>query len=156
MTISGDLFIGNERLRAPATFRATNPATGDAVEPGFSVADQSAVEHACALAWSAFDRFRETDAELRARFLEAIGAQIMALGDELLERGNLESGLPIARLTGERARTVSQLRLFAEELRLGGWQGIRVDPALPGRLPLRRSDLPTKSAARSRGRVRRQ
>jgi alpha-ketoglutaric semialdehyde dehydrogenase len=141
MTISGDLFIGNERLRAPATFRATNPATGDAVEPGFSVADQSAVEHACALAWSAFDRFRETDAELRARFLEAIGAQIMALGDELLERGNLESGLPIARLTGERARTVSQLRLFAEELRLGGWQGIRVDPALPGRLPLRRSDL---------------
>jgi NADP-dependent aldehyde dehydrogenase len=78
---------------------------------------------------------------VRARFLETIAEQILALGDELLERGTAESGLPVARLTGERARTVGQLRLFADELRTGGWLGLRVDPALPGRKPLPRSDL---------------
>jgi alpha-ketoglutaric semialdehyde dehydrogenase len=141
MTISGELFIGNERLGASPTFRAVNPATGEALEPSFSAADQAAVDRGCALAWSAFDRFRELDSELRARFLETIAAQIMDLGDELLERGNVESSLPIARLTGERARTVGQLRLFADELRKGGWLGIRVDPVFPGRKPLSRSDL---------------
>jgi NADP-dependent aldehyde dehydrogenase len=63
------------------------------------------------------------------------------LGDELLERGHAESGLPLARLTGERGRTVGQLRLFADELRKGGWLGIRIDPALPDRKPLPRADL---------------
>src|SRR5262245_28821073 len=117
MAISGDLFIGNERIGASRTFRAINPATGEALEPAFSAAGQEAVDRACALAWSAFDRFRELDGELRAQFLETIAEQILALGDELLERGNAESGLPIARLTSERARTVGQLRLFSDELR---------------------------------------
>ena len=141
MSISGQLFIGNERVGASRTFRAVNPATGEALEPGFSAADQGAVDQACALAWSAFDRFRALDSELRARFLETIAEQILGLGDELLQRANAESGLPIARLTGERGRTVGQLRLFADELRKGGWLGIRVDPALARREPLPRSDL---------------
>jgi 2,5-dioxopentanoate dehydrogenase len=141
MTVSGKFFIGAERVGASRTFRAINPATGDSLEPDFAAAGEDAVERACALAWSAFDSFRELDSELRARFLEAIAEQILALGDALLERGHLESGLPIARLTGERARTVGQLRLFADELRKGGWLGIRVDPALPDRKPAPRSDL---------------
>ena len=141
MTVSGKFFIGAERVGASRTFRAINPATGDSLEPDFAAAGEDAVERACALAWSAFDSFRELDSELRARFLEAIAEQILALGDDLLERGHMESGLPIARLTGERARTVGQLRLFADELRKGGWLGIRVDPALPDRKPAPRSDL---------------
>lgn len=141
MTISGDLFIGGERVRSAKTFRAVNPATGATLEPGFSSADVEVVNRACELAAGAFDRFREMGIEARARFLEAIGEQILALGDELLERAHQETGLPLARLTGERGRTVGQLRLFATELRLGGWLGIRVDPALPERTPLPRSDL---------------
>ena len=141
MSISGDLFIGSERVSSSQTFRATNPATGAMLEPGFSVADEAAVNRACELAAAAFDRFRGLEIEDRARFLEAIGEQILALGDELLQRAHQESGLPLARLTGERGRTVGQLRLFAAELRLGGWLGIRVDPALPARTPLPRSDL---------------
>jgi alpha-ketoglutaric semialdehyde dehydrogenase len=141
MSISGDLFIGSERVRSSQTFRAANPATGATLEPGFSVADEAAVNRACELAGAAFDRFRGLDCEARAHFLEAIGEQILALGDELLERAHQETGLPLARLTGERGRTVGQLRLFAAELRLGGWLGIRVDPALPARTPLPRSDL---------------
>src|SRR6266487_2644376 len=108
MSISGKLFIGNERFGASRTFRAVNPATGEAIEPGFSAADAASVNQACELAWSAFDRFRELDSEVRARFLETIAEQILGLGDELLERGHAESGLPVARLTGERGRTVGQ------------------------------------------------
>ena len=141
MSISGDLFIGSERVSSPRTFRASNPATGATLEPGFSIADTAAVSRACELAWTAFDRFREAGSEARARLLEAIAEQILALGDELLERAHQESGLPLARLTGERGRTIGQLRLFAAELRLGGWLGVRVDPALPARTPLPRSDL---------------
>ena len=141
MSISGELFIGTERVSSPRTFHATDPATGMKLEPGFSVAGPEAVNRACDLAWAAFDRFRALESDSRARFLEAIADQILALGDELLERAHAETGLPLARLTGERARTIGQLRLFAEELRKGRWLGIRVDPALPERTPLPRPDL---------------
>ena len=141
MTISGRLFIGDTRIGGAKTFHAVSPVTGEPLEPAFVAADRTAVDQACALAWGAFDQFRETSVEARAVFLEAIAEQILALGDELLERAMAESGLPLARLTGERGRTVGQLRLFADELRSGGWMGIRVDPPLPERKPLPRSDL---------------
>lgn len=147
MAISGQLFIGGERVATPTNFRGVNAATGEVLQPPFSEADQGAVDRACTLAWSAFDSFRELESEARARFLETIADQIMALGDELLERAQLESGLPLARLTGERARTTGQLRLFAEELRSERWLSIRIDPALPDRKPLSRSDLRQRKIA---------
>ena len=42
---------------------------------------------------------------------------------------------------GERARTVGQLELFAEVVRRGEWLDLRIDPALPERVPLPRPDL---------------
>jgi alpha-ketoglutaric semialdehyde dehydrogenase len=141
MSISGDLFIGNDRVRSARTFQAINPATGALLDPGFSVADTEAVERACELAWSAFDRFRELHPESRARFLQTIADRIVDLGEELLERAHAESGLPLPRLRLERGRTVGQLLLFAEELRTGDWLGMSVDPALPERKPLPRPDL---------------
>lgn len=141
MPVSGELFIGRARVRAAATFRAAEAATGRAMEPPMSAAGAAEVERACALAWAAFQPYRQLDFKARARFLERVADQIMALGDELLERGHAESGLPIARLTGERARTVGQLRLFADEVRKRGWLGIRVDTAQPDRKPLPRPDL---------------
>lgn len=147
MTISGKLFIGGARIDSARTFQAVSAATGEPLEPAFFAADRGAVDQACALAWAAFDEFRETSAESRAAFLVLIAEQILALGDELLERAMAESGLPLARLTGERGRTVGQLRLFADELRSGGWMGIRVDPPLPERRPLPRSDLRQRKVA---------
>ncbi|MFL6617309.1 MAG: aldehyde dehydrogenase (NADP(+)), partial [Povalibacter sp.] len=141
MAVSGDLFIGSQRVKKPETFFASNPATGQKLEPGFSAAGSQEIEQACNLAWAAFHVYRELEPELRARFLETAADQIMALGDELLERAQAESGLPLARLTGERGRTVGQLRLFADEVRKGGWMGLRIDPALPDRKPMPRSDL---------------
>jgi NADP-dependent aldehyde dehydrogenase len=141
MAVSGDLFIGSQRVKKSETFFANNPATGQKLEPGFSAAGPEELEKACNLAWAAFHTYRELEPELRAKFLETAADQIMALGDELLERAHAESGLPLARLTGERGRTVGQLRLFADEVRKGGWMGIRIDPAMPDRKPLPRSDL---------------
>jgi NADP-dependent aldehyde dehydrogenase len=99
------------------------------------------VERACALAWAAFDAYRETGIEQRARFLETIALRILDLGDALLERAMDETGLPRGRLEGERARTVGQLRLFAAVVREGSWLDARIDPALPDRKPLPRPDL---------------
>ena len=65
----------------------------------------------------------------------------MQLGDELIERCHLETGLPQARITGERARTVGQLKLFAALLREGSYVEAIIDTALPERKPLPRSDL---------------
>jgi NADP-dependent aldehyde dehydrogenase len=140
-SISGKLFIGNGRIDGVRKFHAISPVTGESIEPAFSVAEHADVDRACALAWAVFDEFRESSVESRAKFLETIAAQILALGDPLLERASAETGLSLVRLTGERARTMDQLRLFAEELRTGGWMGIRVDPALAERKPLPRSDL---------------
>lgn len=141
MPLTGQLFIGRERVATARTFRAANPTTASYIEPPFSAAGEPEVRRACALASAAFDQYRALDNETRARFLETIADRILALGDELLERGHAESGLPLARLTGERGRTVGQLRLFADELRKGGWLGIRIDPAMPDRKPLPRADL---------------
>jgi len=99
------------------------------------------VEQACAAAAASFDAYREIDAGQRAAFLEAIGEEILALGDELVETACRESGLPRGRIEGERGRTVGQLKLFAGVLRRGGWMGLRIDPALPDRTPLPRPDL---------------
>jgi 2,5-dioxopentanoate dehydrogenase len=147
MPVSGRLFIGTEQVATAETFQAANAATGELMQPPFSAAGAAEVERACELAWAAFHPFRDLDLALRARFLEAIADRIMALGDELLERAHAESGLPLARLTGERARTAGQLRLFADELRSGRWLGIRVDAALPDRKPLPRPDLRQRKVA---------
>lgn len=147
MTISGALFIGFERISTAETFGTFNPATGATLQPAFSSAGQNEINRACTLAANAFDHYRNLDSKTRANFLESIAEHIMAAGDELLERAHAETGLPLARLTGERGRTVNQLRLFAEELRKEGWQGVRIDPALPDRKPLPRVDLRMRKIA---------
>ncbi len=147
MTISGKLFIGAQRIAKTETFYAKSPATNETLQPAFSTADISDVELATTLANAAFNTYRNLDSETRAKFLERIADNIMALGDELLERAHAETGLPLVRLTGERGRTVNQLKLFADELRKQGWQGVRIDPALPDRKPLPRSDLRMRKIA---------
>ena len=112
--------VGAARARGSgAPFRAVNPATGEALGPDVHEAGPAEIEQACALADAAFDRFRETGLEARAAFLETIAAGIDDLGDALIERAMAETGLPRARLEGERARTVGQLRLFADVVRRG-------------------------------------
>jgi len=55
MTISGQLFIGRERVARTPTFLAVNPATGSTLQPPFSAATAADVARACELAAAAFD-----------------------------------------------------------------------------------------------------
>ncbi|HYZ62433.1 MAG TPA: aldehyde dehydrogenase (NADP(+)) [Acetobacteraceae bacterium] len=142
MQLTGDMLIGGRDVRGSAgAIRGVDPATGKQLDPPFPGGTRSDVEQACALAWDAFDTYRATGLEERARFLEAIAEQLLALGDALVERASTESGLPRPRIEGERARTVGQLRLFASVVRAGLFLEPRIDPALPNRTPLPRPDL---------------
>jgi len=135
------LIIGRQAVERPDTFRAVAAATGEAIEPPFSIATDDDVAQACALADAAFDTFRETAPEDRARFLEAVADRIDGLGEAVVERAMAESGLPEARLVGERGRTSGQMRLFARGLREGRWADVTIDPPLPDRTPAPRPDL---------------
>ena len=142
MTFSSDNLIGGERVPgAGAPWRATEAATGAALEPAFASATAEQAEQACARAAAAFDTYRETPLPARADFLDAIARNILDLGDDLVTRCMAETGLPRPRIEGERGRTVGQLRMFAEVVRRGAFLGLRVDPAQPERKPLPRPDL---------------
>jgi NADP-dependent aldehyde dehydrogenase len=141
MTIQGEMIIGRRIVRGGAgTVRAFNPATRAQMEPEFGLATEQDVTAACELAEQAFDAYRSVPLEQRARFLETIADRIMDIGPALIERAAAESGLPTARLEGERGRTCNQLRLFAKVVRDGHFLEATLDSALPQRTPPR-SDL---------------
>lgn len=140
--LTGKMLIGAEAVfGGEGTIQAVDPSTGATLAPAFGMASSVELERACALAAEAFDIYRETGLEQRAAFLETIAEEILAIGDALIERATAETGLPRARLEGERGRTVGQLRLFAAVVREGSWLEARIDPALPERTPLPRADL---------------
>ncbi|VWX51464.1 aldehyde dehydrogenase (NADP(+)) [Novosphingobium sp. 9U] len=114
-------------------FRSVVAATGEFHGEPIAVSTQADVAAACAAAAAAFDIYRATDRETRAAFLERIAEEILAIGEPLVDAYMAESGLPRARGEGERGRTVGQLRLFADVVRKGQWQQLRIDPALPER-----------------------
>src|SRR5918993_1355747 len=118
-----------------------NPATGERLEPGFREASDADVDAAVAAASDAFDATLDLPPRWPADLLDAIADRIMSLGDALLERGEAESALPRARLTGERARTVGQIKMFAEIVREGSWVEAVIDTADVGRKPLPKPDL---------------
>jgi NADP-dependent aldehyde dehydrogenase len=123
------------------TFRAVNPATGQEIEPTFRDATPDEIDAACRTADDAFDVFRRTDGSTRAKLLTAIADAILALGDDLIERAIAETGLPRPRLESERARTINQLKQFADAARDGAWIGARIDRAMPDRKPVPKPDL---------------
>lgn len=138
---TGSLLVAGEWLRTEGGFHATDPASGRELPTRFSAAGMGEVEQACEAAELAFREIQGLGHGRRADLLEAIAESLLAKGDVLLDCANRETGLPLARLTGERARTIGQLRLFAVEIRAGGWMRLRIDPAIPDRKPLARPDL---------------
>ncbi|MDH3062656.1 aldehyde dehydrogenase (NADP(+)) [Achromobacter insolitus] len=143
MQLTGEMLIGRAAIRGQAgSQRAFNPtANAEIPEPEFGLGSREDVERAVDLATRAFDSYRNLPLERRAAFLEAIAEEILALGDALIERAHAESGLPVARLTGERARTAGQLRLFAQVVRDGHFLRATIDTAQPERQPAPRADL---------------
>eukprot|EP01031_Cornospumella_fuschlensis_P050868 gene50868-62214_t len=74
-------------------------------------------------------------------FLRAIADEIEARAEAITEIGSQETGLPEARLQGERGRTTGQLRLFADHIEAGAYLDRRFDAALPERQPAPRPEI---------------
>jgi len=85
--------------------------------------------------------YRSPGPEVLAGFLERIGDRIMAAGQELISTCAEETALSVDRLVGERARTVNQLKMFADLVREGSWVDARIDTPLPDRKPIPKPDL---------------
>ena len=134
----GKHLIAGEWIGGGATFRS-EPAHGDAHE--FSVGTVDLVNRACDAAEDAFWSYGYSTRAERAAFLNAIADEIDARGDAITQIGTEETGLPEARLIGERGRTTGQLRLFATHILAGDYLDRRHDAALPDRQPLPRPEL---------------
>ena len=139
--ISGQNFIGFEQKASGGKkLQAFSTVLKNNLQGEFITASESEIQQAVEKATDAFTVYRACSAE-RAEFLETIGDEIMRVGDVLIERAHLETGLPEGRITGERARTVGQLKLFAFLLREGSFAEAIIDTAMPERKPLPRVDL---------------
>lgn len=85
--------------------------------------------------------YRSAGPEILAGFLERIGDLIVAAGEKLILTCAEETALSVDRLVGERARTVNQLKMFAERVREGSWVDARIDTPIPERKPIPKPDL---------------
>lgn len=142
MNISGKNFIGySQSAENSKTFFSYIPASDTFLDEPFHPATASEVDRALDLAEAAFDLYAAVPAQRRAEFLIAITKEIMALGDVLIQRAHQETGLPLARLIGERGRTIGQLIQFADLLAEGSWVEASIDTAIPDRLPAPKPDI---------------
>lgn len=123
-----------------AAFKALDPAKNVALEPSFLSATLGDVDRAAELAAAASPTLARLSGAGRAKFLRAIAANLEAKVDDLVARAMQETALPEARLKGEVARTVGQLRLYGEAAEKGSWVDARIETAQPDRKPLPKPD----------------
>ena len=130
--IAGDWVGGSDSFES-------SPSSGP--KHSFPAGTDDLVEQAVRAAEEAFVTFSQTTREGRAQFLRFIAEEIEAVGVAITAIAGEETGLPAARLDGERGRTCGQLRMFADVLDRGDYLDCRHDKALPDRTPLPRPDL---------------
>lgn len=134
----GKHLIAGEWVGADETF-PNAPVDG---EPDtFALGTPEHVDQAVSAAEAAFTTYSELSRAARATFLRTIADEIEGRGEQITAIGTRETGLPAARLEGERGRTEGQLRLFADHIEKAEYLDRRHDPALPDRQPAPRPDL---------------
>lgn len=138
LALTGKHLIAGDWVAGEATFDST-PAQG--ARRAYAVGTPAQVDRAAKAAEEAFWSYGYASRAERAAFLNRIAEEIEARAAAITEIGCQETGLPEARLNGERARTTGQLRLFASHIEKGDYLDRRHDKALPDRQPLPRPDL---------------
>jgi len=144
MIVHGGQFIDGGRSASALVedfFCSYDAVTGEALPYTFYTATAGEIAAAATVATTSYPFYRSTGLPERARFLESIADEIDALDDEFVQLVMAETGLPEARIRGERLRTTTQLRLFAQVVRRGDFLGVRIDTALPERTPLPRPEI---------------
>ena len=120
---------------------ATDPTTGQRLQPAFIPASREEVELAVRLAAESFHVYGRISGRDRAALLRKIAAKIESIAGDVIERAAQETALPPARLQGETARTCGQLRLFAQVAEEGSWVNARIDRADVQRKPAPKPDI---------------
>ncbi|MFD1771143.1 aldehyde dehydrogenase (NADP(+)) [Sphingobacterium suaedae] len=78
-------------------------------------------------AWNGYQYLQKLTVRERADLMYAIAEEIEALDEELINAAHRETALPLARLQGEKGRTVHQWRSYADALRTGVYADVRID-----------------------------
>lgn len=130
-----------------ATFSALNPATEQPLAGVFPQHTHQDVDCAAKAAQEIAKSYRQTTPAQRSQLLQTIADCLEAQRDAIVERANLESALPLARLNGELSRTTAQLRLFADVVEGGLWQEAIFDSANPSREPVPKADIRRQNIA---------
>ena len=140
--ITGKNYIGSKiSAEGKTTYTTINPKLNIENEWQFTEATESEVDAAAQLAAEAFEVYKHKSDKERATFLRAIGEEIEALGQQLIDTYTTESGLPEGRAMGERGRTIGQLNAFASLLEQGDWVQATIDHGNPERTPAPKPDL---------------
>ncbi len=91
-------------------------------ETSFQVIDQKVRQ-----ATDAYQFLKNTTIKERAAFMNAVADKIEGLDENLLTTAFAETSLPLARLTGEKARTTGQWRSYAKAVSTGIYTEARID-----------------------------
>ncbi|MCA9257916.1 MAG: aldehyde dehydrogenase family protein, partial [Planctomycetales bacterium] len=144
LKLSGrQLIAGQSQADGATRFVARDASTGDSLEPQFTEATAGEVDACLQAADQSVAALRAASPQQIADLLRRIAAGLEQAGDVLLQRAHQETGLPLARLTGERARTVGQARMFADLVEEGSWVQARIDHGDSERTPLPKPDVRT-------------
>jgi NADP-dependent aldehyde dehydrogenase len=142
MTLHGKQIIsGKPAAAGSSTFKAFNPAENRELPAPFFEATAQEVDQSLRQACTAFKTYQKTEPQARAAFIRNICTEIESLGESLIELANSETALGVERLRGERGRTVTQLRMFADLIEEGSWVDARIDLPNPDRKPLPKPDV---------------
>lgn len=132
-----NLVAGHERTEGTENFYATDPRTGAGGDLAFTEATPEEVRAAAAAAREAFDVLSTWPGPKRAAMVRRAADALDAARDELVASADAESALGETRLTGELARTTTQLRMFADLVERGEELEAIIDPADPEATPPR-------------------
>jgi 2,5-dioxopentanoate dehydrogenase len=101
----------------------------------FNDATNNEINEVMQQSWNAFHIYRKMSLKQRADFMREIAVELEACGDELIQTAMKETNLPEARLKNERARTIFQLKSYADACEKGEWLEARIDTAIPDKNP---------------------
>ena len=101
----------------------------------FTDASIQDIDNVMQQAWKAFHEYRKFSLKQRAGFMRAIATELEDSGDTLVSTAMSETNLPLARLNGERARTIYQLTSYAAACESGEWLEAKIDTANSEKTP---------------------
>ncbi|MCO6498424.1 MAG: aldehyde dehydrogenase (NADP(+)) [Chitinophagaceae bacterium] len=110
----------------------------------FKDATPEEINRAVQLSEEAFWEYRKLSLQDRKRLMYAIAAKLENSGMDIIHCAMEETNLPENRLIGERARTILQLRQYADACVAGDWLDVRIHKAKPdtGAPDIRKTKVP--------------